>query len=167
MDTNLPKYQSHKTVQAFKIKQIILNPSSYSKNLIVVDSSITIIPVDVNIKPILVSGDYFLKHQPQMGGYYILYTDGYESFSPAKAFEEGYSPIRNTTTIDSDTVPIDKKLLDRILRRMTSSWNVNEAEYSELRNIEDVIGAGQISSDDNDKETGLYEITELRKLITQ
>ena len=28
---------------------------------------------------------------PHVGGYYVLYEDGYESFSPAKAFEEGYT----------------------------------------------------------------------------
>lgn len=33
------------------------------------------------------------KHNPEVGGYYVLYADGYESFSPAKAFEDGYSFI--------------------------------------------------------------------------
>ena len=30
------------------------------------------------------------KHKPHAGGYYVVYDDGYKSFSPAKAFEEGY-----------------------------------------------------------------------------
>lgn len=38
-----------------------------------------------------VSHTYMLKHNPQVGGYYVLYDDGYESWSPAKAFEDGYS----------------------------------------------------------------------------
>ncbi len=33
------------------------------------------------------------KHEPQVGGYYVLYEDGYQSYSPAKAFEEGYTPV--------------------------------------------------------------------------
>jgi hypothetical protein len=34
------------------------------------------------------------KHKPQVGGYYVLYKDGYASFSPASAFEEGYDLIK-------------------------------------------------------------------------
>ena len=33
------------------------------------------------------------KHNPQSGGYYVRYEDGYESYSPAEAFESGYTPI--------------------------------------------------------------------------
>ncbi len=38
-----------------------------------------------------VSEEYRLKHNPEAGGYYVVYKDGYTSFSPAKAFEEGYT----------------------------------------------------------------------------
>ena len=31
------------------------------------------------------------RHQPEIGGYYVKYQDGYESYSPAQAFEAGYS----------------------------------------------------------------------------
>ena len=34
------------------------------------------------------------KHNPEVGGYYVVYEDGYKSFSPAKAFEEGYTLIK-------------------------------------------------------------------------
>lgn len=37
-----------------------------------------------------VSGNWVEKFDPKVGGYYVLYEDGYSSFSPAKAFEEGY-----------------------------------------------------------------------------
>lgn len=40
-----------------------------------------------------VSQEYFNHHTPEVGGYYVKYSDGYESYSPAKAFEEGYSPF--------------------------------------------------------------------------
>jgi hypothetical protein len=36
---------------------------------------------------------YVVKHQPEIGGYYVRYKDGYESYSPQKAFEEGYKEI--------------------------------------------------------------------------
>ena len=33
------------------------------------------------------------RHKPKAGGYYVVYDDGYKSYSPAKAFEEGYVRI--------------------------------------------------------------------------
>lgn len=33
------------------------------------------------------------KHNPQEGGFFVVYDDGYRSFSPAKAFEDGYTRI--------------------------------------------------------------------------
>ena len=38
-----------------------------------------------------VNKSFMDKNQPQEGGYYVKYKGGYESYSPAKAFEEGYS----------------------------------------------------------------------------
>lgn len=40
-----------------------------------------------------VSHAWYLKHSPLVGGYLVEYADGYQSFSPAKAFEEGYTAI--------------------------------------------------------------------------
>lgn len=37
--------------------------------------------------------EYFEKHKPEKGGYFVLYEDGYKSWSPAKVFEEGYDQI--------------------------------------------------------------------------
>ena len=34
--------------------------------------------------------EFMDKHSPQVGGYYVVYKDGYKSYSPAQAFEEGY-----------------------------------------------------------------------------
>lgn len=81
MAIDLPRYQSYKKVHALMIAKISVNS------------------FDVTIKPVLpyasfkVSLDYFNKHDPQVGGYWVLYEDGYESFSPADAFESGYTRI--------------------------------------------------------------------------
>jgi hypothetical protein len=40
-----------------------------------------------------VDGAYLLKHDPRPGGYFVEYADGYRSFSPAEAFEAGYTRI--------------------------------------------------------------------------
>ena len=40
-----------------------------------------------------VSAAYVQRHDPRPRTYYVVYADGYESCSPAKAFEEGYRLI--------------------------------------------------------------------------
>lgn len=37
--------------------------------------------------------EWCLKHVPQIGGYLVVYEDGYVSYSPAGPFEAGYLPI--------------------------------------------------------------------------
>lgn len=114
---DLPQYQCHKKVRAVKIAAIVVelmpkfsgatcrgcfqlgtacnncerctwektHGSKLGVVLKYVDGFAT--------KDILVSIDYFKKHSPKSGGYYVLYEDGYESFSPADAFEKGYEKL--------------------------------------------------------------------------
>lgn len=81
----LPAFVCHKTVHAFKVKSI-----NYFKNLKNPLLGAELIPFDSNIAPRTVSQDYVDKHKPQVFGYYVLYLDGYESWSPAGPFESGY-----------------------------------------------------------------------------
>ena len=37
--------------------------------------------------------DELTRLAPRVGGYYVVYADGYASFSPSKAFEDGYTRI--------------------------------------------------------------------------
>jgi len=86
MDENtleMPKYKCHKEVWALKIAKI-----NYEAN-----GSAIITPVENGYAPFVVSDDYLLRHKPQIGGYFVRYKDGYKSFSPADAFEGGYSPV--------------------------------------------------------------------------
>lgn len=50
-----------------------------------------ITPEDGRYGAFTVDAAYVRKHQPQVGGYYVVYKDGYKSFSPADAFEDGYT----------------------------------------------------------------------------
>lgn len=50
-------------------------------------------PAEVEFPSFVVSAEYLAKHKPVVGGYFVVYVDGYESFSPATAFEEGYTRI--------------------------------------------------------------------------
>ncbi|HVI92099.1 MAG TPA: hypothetical protein VM659_27665, partial [Dongiaceae bacterium] len=43
--------------------------------------------------PIAIDAGYVRKHKPVEGGYLVVYEDGYRSFSPAEAFEGGYTKI--------------------------------------------------------------------------
>jgi hypothetical protein len=78
----MPKYVSHKTVHALKIKEVFVEE----------DGSATLTP-EHTYEPIPVAADWYNKHRPSAGGYYVVYKDGYASFSPAEAFEEGYTLV--------------------------------------------------------------------------
>ena len=84
---NLPLYRSHKLVRGFKIGA--LEPESLGSSF-----EYNLVPEDITLgSGVLVSAAYVAKHNPKVGGYYVLYEDGYESWSPAEAFEGGYTLI--------------------------------------------------------------------------
>lgn len=82
----MPRYKCHKQVWALKIAEIT-EPTD------ITGTARTIVPVDEGYAPFGVDGAYIEKHKPEVGGYYVVYADGYQSYSPAKAFEEGYSRV--------------------------------------------------------------------------
>lgn len=81
IEREMPKYKCHKEVWALKIKMFGVNEA---------DGSGLITPEDTGYAAFKVSKEYLEKHKPQPGGYYVVYKDGYKSFSPAEAFEGGY-----------------------------------------------------------------------------
>jgi hypothetical protein len=83
----MPRYTCHKQVWALKIKDVVTNPE---------DSSALLVVEDKGFAAVLVTGEYIAKHDPQPGGYYVVYKGGYKSFSPAVAFESGYQLEGNT-----------------------------------------------------------------------
>jgi hypothetical protein len=85
----LPAYRSHKTVWALKIAEV-LDPTEPQNET---DGTRIIVPVDDGYAPFRVSRDYVRKHNPQAGGYWVQYADGYQSWSPAQAFDEGYTRV--------------------------------------------------------------------------
>ena len=86
----MPKYKSHKEVWALKIKEIAFDIDEAKKEYRESDGSAMITPTEERYGRFKVDATYIRKHQPQIGGYYVVYEDGYKSFSPAKAFEKGY-----------------------------------------------------------------------------
>jgi hypothetical protein len=81
----MPRYQSHKKVWALKIKSV-----DFSGHL---NPSATITPEDEGYGPFEVTREWVAKHDPEAGGYYVVYDDGYASWSPSEAFEQGYTKL--------------------------------------------------------------------------
>ena len=79
----MPRYNCHKQVWALKIKDIDVSELD--------DGGLNITPEEEGYAPFYVDAEYAEKHDPHIGGYYVVYKDGYKSFSPADAFEGGYT----------------------------------------------------------------------------
>jgi hypothetical protein len=80
--SEMPRYRCHKEVWALKITHIHFVPDLPGAQLVVEEPGYA---------PVRVSDDYIKKHEPVIGGYFVVYKDGYQSFSPAEAFEDGYT----------------------------------------------------------------------------
>ncbi len=81
----MPRYQCFKVVHALKIRHVLRHE----------DGSAVITPEDHEYSDFAVDAAFMAKHDPKAGGYYLIYKDGYKSFSPAEAFEDGYTLIPN------------------------------------------------------------------------
>jgi hypothetical protein len=97
----MPKYRSHKTVWALKIKAVAVDVSGN-----------TLVWEHEGYAPMEVATDYMQRHNPQPGGYFVQYDDGYTSYSPAKAFEEGYTPAEMNSEFGLSIEQSDKYTTD-------------------------------------------------------
>ena len=79
----MPKYECHKKVWALKIAGIVADQHG----------GVYFQPAEEGYDKVPMSPEYVAKHKPEVGGYYVVYEDGYKSFSPAGAFESGYTPL--------------------------------------------------------------------------
>ena len=76
-------YKCHKIVWALKIKEI--ERIAKGAKITPAEKGFDIFYVDVN---------YVNRHQPRVGGYYVVYEDGYKSFSPGDVFDDGYTKVK-------------------------------------------------------------------------
>ena len=79
----MDKYLCHKEVKAAKIVGIGKSDDG------------TFVLNFGNCNFIHVEAAWVMKHEPVAGGYYVEYEYGYTSFSPQKAFEDGYTKMEN------------------------------------------------------------------------
>jgi hypothetical protein len=103
-------YRCHKVVQAAKIAKVVPSP----------DIQCCILQCEQDVENridfVTVDDEWYCKHKPQPGGYYVRYEDGYTSYSPAEAFEAGYSELEDPSRTP-DQVAISKQY-----NALVTSW---------------------------------------------
>lgn len=77
----IPKYVCHKEVRAAKITKLLTGIGG---------SEVTLMLGEIG-GCVSMDLDWVEKHKPKVGGYYVVYADGYTSYSPATPFESGYT----------------------------------------------------------------------------
>lgn len=78
----LPRWKCHKEVYADKIESVVVMAAHHMEEYALILEGGGRVRVDA---------EYMKKHAPKKGGYYVVYDDGYKSFSPAEPFESGYT----------------------------------------------------------------------------
>jgi hypothetical protein len=84
----LPLYTCHKQVRALEIRTIGAYSYEPSPEARLVRE---VVFADPDYPPLKLDESLFARYVPMPGDYYVVYEDGYQSFSPRKAFLEGYS----------------------------------------------------------------------------
>jgi len=88
--TPMPQYQCHKRVWALRIAKILRDGEGEDRET---DGTAMLTPADEGFASFMVDAEFMRRNKPEVGGYYVVYEDGYKSYSPAKAFEVGYTKI--------------------------------------------------------------------------
>jgi hypothetical protein len=79
----MPRYVSHKTVHALELKEPPLRDMETGNWVLQF--------ADAGCASVLAPDEMFSRYKPVVGDFYVVYADGYKSFSPRKAFLEGYT----------------------------------------------------------------------------
>lgn len=78
----MPRYVSHKKVWALEIDTITNDVDAAGAKMLTFR--------DKGYAKMRAPLEMFARYVPVPGDYYVVYADGYKSFSPRKAFLEGY-----------------------------------------------------------------------------
>lgn len=84
-EREMPRYRCHKEVWALEIAQVSEEEPG-GVRLIFKDAGYA--PIEFSLLDPILS-----RYFPVDGDFYVVYDDGYKSFSPRKAFIEGYTPL--------------------------------------------------------------------------
>ena len=92
----MQKWKSHEVVEAAKILSAVANPSQPG----------AIFHLQGEKDAVALTPEWLQKHQPGAGiqsftdGYYVRYAGGVQGWSPADAFEEGYTRLTEVSDAD-------------------------------------------------------------------
>lgn len=125
-ERQMPQYQCHKRVWALQILEVIPNENPDPTGKSGAASYGAVLIVEDDFAPIKVDASYMTKHQPVAGGYYVIYEDGYKSFSPKESFEKGYSRLRVLDDKDAQTL-LDASPGPRVTKQQIESRIANVA----------------------------------------
>lgn len=95
----MPKYNCHKKVWALKISEVEITDSDGGGFLKFEDERFSNRDM---------SSEFMTKHKPKSGGYFVVYEDGYNSFSPKDVFEDGYKEANDFSKISNDSAVINE-----------------------------------------------------------
>lgn len=104
----MPQYRCHKTVRAAKITDFRHNGNFTAPDLVLGEIGAVVSML----------AEWHNKHQPHRGGYFVQYEDGYQSFSPAEAFEDGYALLPTPAQDFRDRVIAEKNELGERLEKL-------------------------------------------------
>jgi hypothetical protein len=82
LNARYPEYQCHKRVRAARIVKV--------ENT---RADLWYLHLEAPWPVVAVTAQWVEAKHAEAGGYLVVYDDGYTSYSPAKAFEEGYTRI--------------------------------------------------------------------------
>lgn len=80
------RYKCHKEVFGLLIREI-RHEFSHGKDVAL------LVPQEASFEPVQVTSEWAVNHNAVAPGYFVIYDDGYQSWSPVEAFEKGYLPV--------------------------------------------------------------------------
>jgi hypothetical protein len=89
--TEMPRYKCHKEVHALKIEAVKRDCDWAADEGRETDGSALLHFAEPGYAPIRVDAEFMRTKKPEPGGYYVVYYGGYASYSPAGAFDAGYT----------------------------------------------------------------------------
>lgn len=84
----LARWESHKIVRAGKILSLSQPGQIDAAHWVIQVKNATDQATEFKVKP-----EVFARGIPEPGSYFVVYEDGYQSWSPAAAFEKGYARL--------------------------------------------------------------------------
>lgn len=78
----MPRYRSHKSVRALELKDTPIRDMTTGE---------WVLQFEEGFASSAAPDEMFSRYKPVAGDFYVVYADGYQSFSPRKAFLEGYT----------------------------------------------------------------------------